>query len=131
MPGKARIPISRYLTAFKAAVEVFGKGNVSTYILAGLGDSEDEIIAMSLQLIELGVYPFVVPFVPVAGTPLASHPLPDAAMLERIFSMLGPELYRKGIVSDSLKAGCAKCGACSALKSYEKEKQQEQEILHA
>jgi radical SAM protein (TIGR04043 family) len=135
MPGKARIPMSHYLTAFKAAVEVFGKGNVSTYILAGLGDSEDEIIAMSLQLIELGVYPFVVPFVPVAGTPLASHPLPDATMLERIFSALGPELYRKGIVSDSLKAGCAKCGACSALKSYEKEKQQEQEqeqeILYA
>ncbi|RYY03239.1 MAG: MSMEG_0568 family radical SAM protein [Gammaproteobacteria bacterium] len=126
MPGKATVPIGRYMSAFKAAVEVFGKGNVSTYILAGLGDTEDEIVAMSLQLIELGVYPFVVPFVPVAGTPLANHPMPDATMLDRIFSQLGPALYHKGITSESLKAGCAKCGACSSLKSYEKQTVEQQ-----
>ncbi|RYY75423.1 MAG: MSMEG_0568 family radical SAM protein [Gammaproteobacteria bacterium] len=121
MPGKATVPISRYISAFKAAVEVFGKGNVSTYILAGLGDTEDEIIAMSLELVELGVYPFVVPFVPVASTPLEHHPMPKADMLDRIFSQLGPALYNAGITSESLKAGCAKCGACSSLKSYEQE----------
>jgi len=121
MPGKATVPISRYMSAFKAAVDVFGRGNVSTYILAGLGDTEDEIIAMSLELVELGVYPFVVPFVPVAGTPLEHHPMPKADMLDRIFSQLGPALYHAGITSESLKAGCAKCGACSSLKSYEQE----------
>lgn len=121
MPGKATVPLSRYMSAFKAAVAVFGRGNVSTYILAGLGDTEDEIIAMSKQLIELGVYPFVVPFVPVAGTPLEHHPMPSAEMLDRLFRELGPALVRAGIQSDSLKAGCAKCGACSSLKSYEQE----------
>jgi len=121
MPGKATVPISRYMSAFKAAVAVFGRGNVSTYILAGLGDTEAEIMAMSLQLVELGVYPFVVPFVPVAGTPLEHHPMPEADMLDRIFSQLGPALHRAGITSESLKAGCAKCGACSSLKSYEQE----------
>ncbi len=121
MPGKATVPISRYMSAFKAAVEVFGRGNVSTYILAGLGDTEDEIMAMSMALVELGVYPFVVPFVPVAGTPLEHHPMPEADMLDRIFRQLGPALYRAGITSESLKAGCAKCGACSSLKSYEQE----------
>lgn len=121
MPGKATVPLSRYMSAFKAAVAVFGAGNVSTYILAGLGDTEEEIIAMSLQLIDMGVYPFVVPFVPVAGTPLEHHPMPNAESLDRIFSQLGPALYRQGITSESLKAGCAKCGACSSLKSYEKE----------
>ena len=121
MPGKATVPISRYMSAFRAAVDVFGRGNVSTYILAGLGDTEDEIIAMSLELVELGVYPFVVPFVPVAGTPLEHHSMPKADMLDRIFSQLGPALYHAGITSESLKAGCAKCGACSSLKSYEQE----------
>lgn len=120
MPGKASVPLSRYMSAYKAAVQVFGKGNVSTYILAGLGDTEEEILSMSQQLIELGVYPFVVPFVPVAGTPLANHPMPDADMLDRIFAILGPQLVRHGLTSDTLKAGCAKCGACSSLQSYEK-----------
>ena len=86
-----------------------------------MGDTEDEIIAMSLELVELGVYPFVVPFVTVAGTPLEHHPMPKADMLDRIFSQLGPALYHAGITSESLKAGCAKCGACSSLKSYEQE----------
>lgn len=119
MPGKASVPMSRYMSAFKAAVKVFGSGNVSTYILAGLGDTEDEILNVSEQLIAIGVYPFVVPFVPVAGTPLEHYPMPNPAMLQRVFSKLGPAIRQRGMVSESLKAGCAKCGACSSLKSYE------------
>jgi radical SAM protein (TIGR04043 family) len=121
MPGKASVPLSRYMSAFEAAVKVFGRGNVSTYILAGLGDARDEIVDMSLALIDLGVYPFVVPFIPVSNTPLANHQAADSAMLESIFKVLGPELYRQKMTSDTLKAGCAKCGACSSLKTYEKE----------
>lgn len=123
MPGKASVPLSRYMSAYKSAVEVFGRGNVSTYILAGLGDTAEEIIEMSLKLIDLGVYPFVVPFIPVSNTPLANHPTADSAMLEKIFRTLGPALYRNKLTSDTLSAGCAKCGACSALKSYEREAQ--------
>ncbi|HSH13060.1 MAG TPA: MSMEG_0568 family radical SAM protein, partial [Desulfurivibrionaceae bacterium] len=129
MPGKASVPLSRYMSAFEAAVEVFGRGNVSTYILAGLGDTEEEILAMALRLIDMGVYPFVVPFVPVAGTPLAHYPMPDPAMLDRLFRVLGPELVRQGISSDSLKAGCAKCGACSSLKGYEQTPATDSEAL--
>ncbi len=39
MPGKSEVPIARYMSAFAAAVPVFGRGQVSTYILAGLGDT--------------------------------------------------------------------------------------------
>ena len=74
MPGKATVPLSRYFDAFAAAVPVFGRGQVSTYILAGLGDPPDAILATAERLIALGVYPFVVPFVPISGTPLESHP---------------------------------------------------------
>ncbi|WP_018016138.1 MSMEG_0568 family radical SAM protein [Teredinibacter turnerae] len=124
MPGKASVPLSRYLAAYDAAVAVFGAGNVSTYILAGLGDTEEEILTFSLDLVARGVYPFVVPFVPVAGTPLENAPMADPAMLDRIFQTLGPALRARGIASDSLSAGCAKCGACSALKSYESQNQE-------
>lgn len=119
MPGKASVPLSRYMDAYAAAVEVFGRGQVSTYILAGLGDSEQDILAMCQKLIVIGVYPFVVPFVPIANTPLANHPLPDSQMMHRIFSQLGPLLYKHGMTSETVNAGCAKCGACSSLKSYE------------
>lgn len=144
MPGKASVSLTRYMSAFEEAVKVFGRGNVSTYILAGLGDTESEILSMSKELIRIGVYPFVVPFVPVQGTPLANHSMPDADMLDRIFQQLGPLLHEHDLLSDNTKAGCAKCGACSSLKSYEKtlskdsslhelnieNKKTQQELLH-
>ena len=87
MPGKAQVSVERYFEAFAAAVPVFGRGQVSTYILAGLGDSKAAILATCERLIALGVYPFVVPFVPISGTPLESHPPPSAGFMHDI---LGP-----------------------------------------
>ena len=74
MPGKAQVPVARYFSAFEAAVPVFGRGQVSTYILAGLGDGAADILAVCEKLVAIGVYPFVVPFVPISGTPLESRP---------------------------------------------------------
>ena len=76
MPGKATVPLSRYLDAFAAAVGVFGRGRSAPTSLAGLGDTAESILSMSQRLLEIGVYPFVVPFVPISGTPLEDHPAP-------------------------------------------------------
>jgi radical SAM protein (TIGR04043 family) len=120
MPGKATVPVERYLEAFAASVAVFGRGQVSTYILAGLGDSTAEILALSARLIALGVYPFVVPFVPIAGTPLESHPAPASEFMAGILGPLGRMLADAKLLSVDIKAGCGKCGACSSLSAYEK-----------
>jgi radical SAM protein (TIGR04043 family) len=119
MPGKASVPISRYMEAFKAAVGVFGKGQVSTYILAGLGDTAEAILSISRELIDMGVYPFVVPFVPISGTPLEDHPAPSHAFMKSILEPLGAMLRDAQMRSTDIKAGCGKCGACSSLASYE------------
>ncbi|QDF97832.1 radical SAM protein [Azoarcus sp. DD4] len=119
MPGKAAIPVERYDEAFAAAVEVFGRGQVSTYILAGLGDSRDAILDTCRRLVDIGVYPFVVPFVPISGTPLEDHPTPSAAFMDSVLAPLADMLYEGGLSARAMKAGCGKCGACSALSSYE------------
>ena len=49
MPGKSEIPVERYLAAFAAATPVFGRGQVSTYILAGLGDSAETILELCTE----------------------------------------------------------------------------------
>ncbi len=119
MPGKASVPIERYFSAFEAAVQVFGRGQVSTYILAGLGDSVDDILAMSQRLLDMGVYPFVVPFVPISGTPLEGHPAPDPAFMRAVLEPLGRMVVQAGLRASDIKAGCGKCGACSSLSAYE------------
>jgi radical SAM protein (TIGR04043 family) len=119
MPGKAEVPMERYIEAFGYAVARFGRGQVSTYILAGLGDPADAIVAMCRRLVDLGVYPFVVPFVPIAGTPFEHHPAPSPAFLERVLGPVSDLLARAGLRSADVKAGCGRCGACSSLRARE------------
>jgi radical SAM protein (TIGR04043 family) len=119
MPGKAEVPVNLYLDAFAAAVRVFGRGQVSTYILAGLGDSHVEILEMAERLIGAGVYPFVVPFVPIAGTALEDAPPPEPRFLSGVLDGVAELLARHGLKSSDIKAGCGRCGACSTLKARE------------
>jgi radical SAM protein (TIGR04043 family) len=119
MPGKASVSLDYYFEAFAAAVKVFGWGQVSTYVLAGLGDSLETLVETSERLIALGVYPFVVPFVPITGTPLANHPAPNSQFMFDLYRQVAEKLQRAGMSSAEIKAGCAKCGACSALSTFE------------
>jgi radical SAM protein (TIGR04043 family) len=119
MPGKAEVSVARYLEAYAAAVAVFGRGQVSTYLIAGLGDRPESLVEMARTLVGLGVYPFLVPFVPIAGTPMADVPAPEATTMEALYREVGRIVRESGITSAGMKAGCGKCGACSALSAYE------------
>ncbi len=119
LPGKSELSLERYEEAFAEAVAVFGRGQVSTYLLAGLGDRASSLIACSERLIALGVYPFVVPFVPIAGTPLERHPAPSTDFLLEVYTAVGALLRASDLHSQAMAAGCAKCGACSALSLFE------------
>ena len=119
MPGKAEVPVAVYFDAFEAAVQVFGWGQVSSYLLAGLGDSLETLVDASKRLIALGVYPFVVPFVPITNTPLAHHPAPSPDFMMTVYQRIGGLLKQAGMTSEAINAGCAKCGACSALSAFE------------
>lgn len=119
MPGKAEVPVATYYEAFEAAVSVFGRGQVTTYILAGLGDPHAAIVAACERLAAIGVYPFVVPFVPIAGTPLMNHPAPSASFMEGLLADVSEVLGRHALTSAQIKAGCGRCGACSTLRARE------------
>ncbi|WP_437896945.1 MSMEG_0568 family radical SAM protein [Sorangium sp. So ce124] len=121
MPGKAEVSVARYFEAFEAAVRVFGRGQVSTYLIAGLGDSLASLLDASERLIALGVYPFLVPLVPIPGTPGADRAPPSGDFMRALYEHIGPLLARAGLRSTDVKAGCARCGACSGLSGFEAE----------
>jgi biotin synthase-related radical SAM superfamily protein len=62
-----------------------------------------------------------VPFVPISGTPLESHPAPSPTFMHEILGSLARMLRAGGLSAADIKAGCGKCGACSALSTYERE----------
>jgi len=118
MPGKGSVPMSEYKAAWAEAVRVFGWNQVSTYLLVGLGEDPDELVAGCEELIAMGVYPFVVPYRPLAGT-LAKDvdgvEAPPHADVYRVTSRVAALLRRAGMAGADQAAGCASCGACSAL----------------
>lgn len=120
MPGKATVPMAEYWRSWNEAVRVFGRNRVSTYLLVGLGEDPDELVASSRELIDAGVYPFVVPFRPLAGT-LANDEdgatAPPAELVSSITKRIAEHLVDADMRGADQGAGCAACGACSALSA--------------
>ena len=120
MPGKATVPLDDYRAAWAEAVRVFGRNQVSTYLLVGLGENPDEMIAGAKELADTGVYPFIVPFRPHAGTLAVDvdHAAgPDPAIVEKISREVAAHLQWIGMTGSEQRAGCAACGACSVLQN--------------
>lgn len=120
MPGKSTVPLAEYRAAWDEAVRVFGRNQVSTYLLVGLGEDPDEMIAGARELAESGVYPFIVPYRPQSGTlavDVDGAPAPDQRRVEYISREVGAHLERIGMAGADQRAGCAACGACSVLQS--------------
>lgn len=118
-PAKAKIGLTHYEKAWKKAVQLFGVNQVSSFIIAGLGETKTSIAWGSELLADIGVYPFVVPLRPIPGSQLANATPPDPDIMKQLYNVVGKILQTKGISTDKIVAGCARCGACSALSSYE------------
>ena len=119
MPGKGSVPMAEYEAAWDRAVAVFGRNQVSTYLLIGLGEDPDELIEGAARLIARGVYPFVVPFRPMAGT-LARRdgvPAPAPSLVRDVSTRVAALLHGAGMLGADQKAGCAACGACGVLQA--------------
>jgi radical SAM protein (TIGR04043 family) len=119
MPSKGTVPMREYVAAWMEAVRVFGRNRVSTYILLGLGEDPGEVVEGARRLAAMGVYPFVVPFRPLAGTLAAAGgvPAPPAGYVAEVSRQVADVLREAGMRGADQGAGCAACGACGVLSS--------------
>ncbi len=122
VPGKASISEEVYFQAFKDAISVFGKNQVSTFVILGLGEDEDLTLRRCRQAIEIGVYPFLVPVRPINGALMESFKPPNVEYLEKMYLQVGKMLSQNGLSSDNSSSGCVKCKACSMLQFVENRK---------
>ncbi len=119
-PGKAQCGIEGYFATWERAVEVFGRGSVTTYVLLGMGERPELILDGCRRAIEMGVYPFVVPLRPVPGSLMADAPTPDPDYVAAIYAEVSAMLADAGFSHLDAKAGCARCQACSGLSAWER-----------
>jgi radical SAM protein (TIGR04043 family) len=119
-PGKAKISIERYFETSVRAVQIFGWNQVSTYIIAGLGDSPESIVEGCRKFAMIGVYTFIVPLRPVIGTPLQDAKTPEPETMLSIYTKVAAINREYGLSWSRTKAGCVRCAACSAIPVFER-----------
>ncbi len=119
-PGKAQCGIEGYFACWERAVEVFGRGTVTTYVLLGMGERPELILEGCRRAVSIGVYPFLVPLRPVPGTLMADAPTPDPGYVAGIYREVSAMIADAGLDHVQAKAGCARCQACSGLSAWER-----------
>jgi radical SAM protein (TIGR04043 family) len=118
--GKAQCGVEGYFRTWEHAVEVFGRGRVTTYVILGMGERRSLIEEGCRRAIEMGVYPFVVPLRPVPGTLMADAPPPDPDYVAAVYRSVSAMLSEHGLDHLEAAAGCARCQACSGLSAWER-----------
>jgi biotin synthase-related radical SAM superfamily protein len=119
-PAKAQTGIEGYFRAWERAVAAFGEGQVSTYVILGMGEDPELTVAGCRRAIEMGVYPFVVPLRPTVGSLLEDLVAPAPAYCESVYRRVVPYLAARGLSARGVTAGCARCQACSAIGLLER-----------
>jgi len=74
----------RQRRALKDALHIFGRNSVSTHLILGLGETEEELVKAIQWCVDLGVYPGLFAFTPIPGTALENHPQPSISRYRRI-----------------------------------------------
>jgi len=111
----AKSNVKDYSKAWKNAVELFGQYQVSTFVIAGLGETDDSILLGAEKAARIGVIPYLLPLRPVAGTIFEKVRPPSHTRMIKLYRSVAETLHRVGLDPRKNKAGCVRCGACAAL----------------
>lgn len=75
---------SREFMLLEEALAVFGSGNVSTHLIIGLGETEQEAAVLIQKCVDLGVLTALFAFTPVRGTALENRKQPSIESYRRV-----------------------------------------------
>lgn len=118
-PHKAKLGQEGYRRCWQEAVRIFGRNQVISFLIAGLGESCRSLRRGCEQLVELGVYPHIVPLRPIPWTEMADRKPPSPAEMEWIYEKAAYIVKAAGLSWRLIAAGCGRCPACSALADFE------------
>jgi len=73
-----------HLAALEEAVEIFGWNNVSTHLIAGLGEREEDFVKIIQKCVDMGVCPALFAFTPVPGAAMNNSSPPSVNYYRRM-----------------------------------------------
>ncbi|MFX0059497.1 MAG: radical SAM protein [Candidatus Heimdallarchaeota archaeon] len=113
-PGKSHMTYNIFKKNWEYALEIFGKNQVETFILTGFGESSSKLSSDLEKVISLGVIPFITPVRSIPGRDDLSYTNPITLM--EIYKKAAILMKSYGVNPFEHKAGCVRCGGCSAIK---------------
>ncbi len=119
-PEKSNISYDDYFKAFELSLDIFGENQVNSWLIAGIGESDESIIEGAEMLAGAGVYPMLVALRPTKYTPFEKMSPPTSERLRHLSEAVAGIVNDAGLRPEENKAGCVRCGACSAVKDYAK-----------
>jgi lipoyl synthase len=73
-----------HLKTIDDALRIMGKDNVGTHLMVGLGETEQEIVSLLVELKSKGIYCALFAFTPIPGTQLAAQKPPSIESYRRV-----------------------------------------------
>ncbi|MFX1280686.1 MAG: radical SAM protein [Promethearchaeota archaeon] len=113
-PGKFHLSYQLFEENWKHAINIFGENQVSSYVLTGFGEDKENFLKDIENLISLGVIPYITPVRAIPGK--RDLPLTNYYDLLEIYERSGELMREYGVNPLKSKAGCVRCGGCSAIK---------------
>ncbi|BFH74248.1 radical SAM protein [Sulfurisphaera javensis] len=98
-----------YIKFIKEAVKVFGNGHVYAHLIVGLGESDEELIAVMKMLKDIGANVALFAFTPIKGTPFENLPRPSLERYRNIQKIRYSLFYGKETDFAYLTSGCPSC----------------------
>ena len=83
-----------YIAFIRRAIDVFGRGRAVVHLIAGLGETLDEAVALMRFFYSVGAKVSLFAFTPSPGTPMQHHPRPDVSYY-RVLQLLRYMLERE------------------------------------
>ena len=113
-PGKYHLSYNTFERNWKHAIDIFGKNQVSSYILTGFGESTSDFLEDIEKIISIGVIPYITPVRSIPGK--KDLPITNFKDLIEIYRKSAVLMKQYGVNPLENRAGCVRCGGCSAIK---------------
>jgi radical SAM protein (TIGR04043 family) len=116
MPAKGKIPVAAYIKTWEKCLELFGKNEVFTVAIAGIGESDDSLLKGIKMAASCGVMTFLVPHSPAIGAEYEDMEAPAADRMISLYAQAAAVYKKHGLDICASRAGCVHGGGFSAIK---------------
>jgi len=116
MPIKGRIPIDTYIKTWEKCLDIFGKNEVFTVVIVGIGEDDKSILRGVEMAASNGVMTFLVPHSPAIGAVYEDMEPPSADRMILLYERAVGIYQKYGLDLRASRAGCVRGGGFSAIK---------------